>query len=263
MKTGLTLQATGVALAILLSSSLSIAQVDRASEDLLRKRFADLISKWGEEKCAEVSYFEFYERDSIYEQWDARCISGREYRIFLPLIAQAKTEARPCGPEGTPGIDCFNRARRSRDTLEHIDLFTMRARTLIEGTWLGPSPLQVRGGSISWANCRNVPISIFTDRARMAVERRSIGARSGAAALAYDVNVREIAVELRRDDKCRKSKEPLGDVLVFAITNIGLVEATDASCTSRVRIYRTRSDFENAPPAIEVQLRKDICEYRD
>jgi len=226
-------------------------------------RFAELISKSGAEHCAEVSYFEPFERDSIYEQWDARCASGREYRILLPLIPQAKAEAVPCETPGAPPTDCFRRVQRRRDIPEHIDLFTLRARSLIEGRWLGAIPLDVQSGSVSWPQCRNAPISIVRDGVRVAVDRRSVSSKSGLSTVRYAVNVREIAIELARDAKCRQGKDALGDVLVFPITNIGLVEATDASCSARVRVYRTRADFDRAKPAGELALRKEKCELSD
>ncbi len=145
----------------------------------------------------------------------------------------------------------------------HVELFTMRARGLIEGRWVGAATLEVAEGSLSSPRCRDVPFSIVHDGARLAVETRTLGSKSGASAIRYSVNVREIAIELRRDAKCRQSKDSLGDVLVFPITNVGLMEASDASCSVRVRVYRTRSDFDRAKPAGELPLRKERCDYLD
>jgi hypothetical protein len=233
-----------------------------ASDEALRKRFAGLITKSGEERCAEVSHFEPHERDSIYEQWDARCVSGREYRILLPRIPQAKAEAVPCEIPGAPPVDCFRRAQRRRDVPEHVELFSMRARGLIEARWVGATTLEVGGGTLSSPQCREVPFSIVRDAARRGVETRTIGSKSGATTLRYAVNVREIAIELRRDARCRQAKDGLGDVIVFPISNVGLVEASDASCSVRARVYRTRADFDRSKPAVELPLRKEKCEYR-
>ena len=79
-------------LAASLFAAVPHALAQPGAEELLRNRFAELITKSGEERCAEVSHFEPHERDSIYEQWDARCISGREYRILLPLLILAEPE---------------------------------------------------------------------------------------------------------------------------------------------------------------------------
>ncbi len=224
-------------------------------------RFAELVTQSGAERCAEVTYFEPYERDSIYEQWDARCVSGNEYRILLPLIPQAKAEAVPCELPGAPPTDCFRRAQRRRDMPEHVDLLTMRARGLIEGRWVGAFTLEVGDGTVSFPECRGVPTSIVHDAARLAVDTRMVGSKSGAATLRYGVNVREIAIELRRDAKCRQAPNSLGEVLAFAISNIGLMEASDASCSARVRVYRTRADFDRGKPAADVTLRKEKCEH--
>jgi hypothetical protein len=229
----------------------------------LGKRFAELITKSGEEHCAAISYFEPHESDSIYDQWDARCVSGREYRILLPRIAQAKAEAIPCEVPGAPPTDCFRRTQRRRDMPGHVELFTMRARGLIEGGWIGAATLEIGSATISSSACRDVPMAIVGDRTRLAIDVRTVGSKSGAATLRYAVNVREIAIELRRDAKCRQAKESLGDVLVFPITNIGFMEASDASCSVRVRVYRTRGDFDRAKPAGELPLRKEKCEYLD
>jgi len=249
-----------LAVAVLLGAAGALAQ--GPSDELLRKRFAELISKSGEERCSEVSHFEPHDVDSIYEQWDARCVSGREYRILLPRIPPAKAEAVPCEIPGAPATDCFRRAQRRRDVPEHVDLFSMRARGLIEGRWVGAATLEVRGGTVSWPHCRDVPMSIVRDGARRAIETRTVASKSGASTLRYAVNVREIAIELRRDAKCRQARESLGDVLVFPITNVGLVEASDASCSARVRIYRTRADFEHSRAAGEVELRRERCDYQ-
>lgn len=252
---------TTLAVSLVVVASEALAQT--ASDESLRKRFAELITRSGEERCTEISHFEPHDSDSIYEQWDARCVSGREYRILLPRIAQAKAEAVPCEVQGAPPTDCFRRAARRRDTPEHVDLLTMRARGLIEGRWIGASTLEVAGGRISSAECRDVPFAVFRDSARPAVETRTVASKSGASTLRYAVNLREIAIELQRDAKCRQAKEPLGDVLVFPISNVGLMEASDASCSARVRVYRTRADFDRAKPAGELELRKERCEYLD
>lgn len=247
--------------ALLLCASRALAQAP--SDASLGKRFAELITRSGEEHCAAISYFEPHESDSIYDQWDARCVSGREYRILLPRIAQARAEAVPCEVPGAPPTDCFRRAQRQRDMPGHVELFTMRARGLIEGRWIGAATLEVGRATISSSQCRDVPMAIVGDRTRLAVDARTVGSKSGAATLRYAVNVREIAIELRRDAKCRQSKDSLGEVLVFPITNIGFMEASDASCSVRARMYRTRGDFDRAKPAGELPLRKEKCDYVD
>ena len=47
------------------------------------------------------------------------------------------------------------------------------------------------------------------------------------------------------------------------VSNVGLVEATDASCSARVRVYRTRADFDRGKPAGELALRREKCELSD
>lgn len=149
-----------------------------------------------------------------------------------------------------------------------MGLFSITPTDLVEGKWRhgfggywAEASLEISSGTMSWKYCRGVPFTIILDKKQTGVEQKYADPRPGGPA-SFRYDLREIALELKRGPKCKLSDGPLGDVVVFPITNLRFPESTLALCTSRVRVYQTRADFHNSQHAAEVPLDNDACKFK-